>query len=153
LKRAAAHKGSVFVEIFQNCHIFNDGAFEDFASRPVRADKTIQLEHGQPMFFGKERDYGLTFKGVTPAIVEIGKDGATADDVLVHDETRRDATLAYLLTQLRFPEMPVPLGVFRAVERPTYETMLEQQVEDEMAKDGAGDLEALLSAGDTWVVE
>ena len=137
LKRAAAHKGSVFVEIYQNCNIFNDGAFEDFASRPVRQDQTLSLAHGQPMVFGKESNRGVRLNGVAPEVVELG-DGVSESDLLVHDENAVSPTLAYLLSQLDYPEFPVPLGVFRSCERPTYESGVEAQVVAEEAKDGAG---------------
>ena len=151
LKRAAAHKGSAFVEIFQNCNIFNDGAFADFASRPVRQDQTLALQHGEPMVFGKEKNRGLRLNGVAPEIVDLG-DGVNESDLLVHDETVGSPTLAYLLSQLEYPQFPVPLGVYRSIERPTYDRLLEDQVQGEAEKDGAGDLEQLLNSGDTWEV-
>ena len=152
LKRAAAHDGSAFVEVFQNCNIFNDGAFEDFAARPVREDQTVVLAHGEPMIFGKERNRGLRLNNMEPVVVELGN-GVTEKDLLVHDERCQSATLAYLLSQLEHPEYPVPLGVFRCIERPTYGFMLEDQVRTESSKEGAGDLENLLNSGDTWTVE
>ncbi len=152
LKRAAAHKGSAFVEVFQNCNIFNDGAFEDFAARPVRSDETVNLEHGAPMIFGKESNRGLRMNGLAPEVVELGS-GVKETDLLVHDETNPSPTLAYLLSQLEYPEFPVPLGVYRAIQRPTYADMIDEQVKAEVAKPGAGDLAALLNAGDTWVVD
>ena len=151
LKRAAAHKGSAFVEIFQNCNIFNDGAFADFASRPVRQDQTLALQHGEPMVFGKEKNRGVRLNGVAPEIVDLG-DGVNESDLLVHDETVGSPTLAYLLSQLEYPQFPVPLGVYRSIERPTYDRLLEDQVQGEAEKDGAGDLEQLLNSGDTWEV-
>ena len=151
LKRAAAHKGSAFVEIFQNCTLFNDGAFADFASRPVRQDQTLALQHGEPMVFGKEKNRGLRLTGVAPEIVDLG-DGVNESDLLVHDETVGSPTLAYLLSQLEYPQFPVPLGVYRSIERPTYDRLLEDQVQGEAEKDGAGDLEQLLNSGDTWEV-
>ena len=151
LKRAAAHKGSAFVEIFQNCNIFNDGAFADFASRPVRQDQTLALQHGEPMVFGKEKNRGLRLNGVAPEIVDLG-DGVNESDLLVHDETVGSPTLAYLLSQLEYPQFPAPLGVYRSIERPTYDRLLEDQVQGEAEKDGAGDLEQLLNSGDTWEV-
>ncbi len=152
LTRAAAHRGSVFVEIFQNCNIFNDGTFEDFAARSVRQDRTIYLEDGKPMIFGKERNRGVRVNGAMASVVEL--DGELKEtDLLFHDEHAESASLAYMLSQLRFPEFPVPLGVYRSVERPTYEQMLDDQVAQAMSAEGAGDLDALLDAGDTWTVE
>ena len=155
LDRAAAHRGSVFLEVFQNCNIFNDGAFRSFADKPVRADRTLVLEHGKPMVFGKERNKGIKLNGLRPEVVEIGVGGVTEDDLLKHDENLEDPTLAYLLAKLEEGEgePPVPLGVLRAVERPTYDALAMEQVETACAQPGAGDLQALLSAGDTWKVE
>ncbi len=152
LKRAAAHRGSVFVEIFQNCNIFNDGTFEDFAARSVRQDQTIYLEDGQPMVFGKESNRGIRANGALPEVVDLGGD-INESDLLLHDEHADSAALAYLLSQLRFPEFPVPLGVYRSVERPTYEQMLDDQVQEAKNKEGAGDLDVLLNAADTWTVD
>ncbi len=153
LRRAAAHRGSVFVEIFQNCNIFNDGTFEDFASRSVRQDRTIYLEDGQPMVFGKERNRGIRINGAAASVVDLEDGKFKEADLLFHDEHADSGSLAYMLSQLKFPEFPIPLGVYRAVERPTYERMLEDQVTEAMSVEGAGDLEALLNAGDTWTVE
>ena len=154
LKRAANHRGSVFVEVFQNCVIFNDGAFSSFVDKPVRADRTLVLEHGQPMIFGKHRDKGIRLRGLTPEVVQLGN-GVSEDELLVHDESARDHHLAYLLANLERGEgnPPVPLGVLRAVEKPTYEDRYEAQIAAAKAKPGAGDLQALLSVGDTWTVE
>jgi 2-oxoglutarate ferredoxin oxidoreductase subunit beta len=162
LERAADHKGSVFVEIFQNCNIFNDGAFESFAAKPLREDKTVLLEHGKPLIFGKDRKKGIRLAGLKPELVDLvsasgvapsGERGVKESDLLVHDEKDPTATLAYLLAHLGEPAFPVPLGVFRAIERPAYEDLLERQVKEACAKPGAGNLEALMHAGDTWIVE
>ena len=115
---AAEHKGTSFVEIYQNCNIFNDGAFEDATDKDVRADRMLYLEHGKPMIFGKDRDKGIRLNGLKPEVVELGKDGITEADILVHDETREDPTLAFLLSRMDYPEFPVPVGVFRAGPAP-----------------------------------
>ncbi len=153
LDRAARHKGTSFVEVYQNCNIFNDGAFAAFAEKEVRPDWTLPLEHGQPMIFGRERNKGIRLNGFRPEIVEIGKDGITEDDILVHNERDPDPTLANILVRMRYPEFPVPIGVFRAVERPTYEDLMQQQIESATKSLGPGDLEAIFAEGDTWVVE
>ena len=152
LLRAAAHKGTSFVEVYQNCNIFNDRAFEDFTEKDVRADRTLQLEHGKPLLFGAARDRGIMLDGLTPKVVSVGKGGVNEDALLVHDEKRDDPTLALLLARLGQPDFPVPLGVFRAIERPTYEGSLAAQIDAARAKHGASDLEALLGSGDTWTV-
>jgi 2-oxoglutarate ferredoxin oxidoreductase subunit beta len=152
LERAAHHKGTSFVEVFQNCNVYNDGAFMEFADKSVRPDRTVILEQGKPLIFGKERNRGLRLNGVTPEIVELGN-GVTEADLLVHDETREDPTIASILARMAWPQFPVPLGVLQAVERPTYNELLDKQIEDVIAREGAGDLAALLAEGDTWVVE
>ncbi len=154
LHRASEHKGTAFVEIYQNCNIFNDGAFQSFAEKSVRADRSIQIEHGAPMIFGKERDKGIRLNGLRPEVVDLGA-GVSEGDLLIHDEKDPDPTLAYLLARLEEKDetTPVPLGVFRAIERPSYDEMVAEQVTAAQSKPGSGDLQALLSAGDTWTVE
>jgi 2-oxoglutarate/2-oxoacid ferredoxin oxidoreductase subunit beta len=153
LERAAAHRGSAFIEVFQNCLVFNDGAFESFAAREVRDEKTVFLEHGKPLLFGKERRKGIRLgAGLRPQVVEVGEGGPPAD-LLVHDEAAESSALAYLLAGLGEPDFPVPLGILRAVEKPTYESLLEGQIADAAKKMGEGSLESLLASGDTWVVE
>jgi len=153
LERAGEHKGSAFVEVFQNCNIFNDGAFDSFAELAVRKDKTLVLEHGKPLVFGKDRDKGIRFRGIKPEVVSLGKGGASEADLIVHNEKEELPTLAYMLAQMGEPDYPVPIGVFRAVERPTYDSLLHEQVKEARARPGAGDLQALLDAGDVWTVE
>ncbi len=152
LERAAHHKGTSFVEVLQNCVVYNDDAFADFADRPVRADRTITLEQGEPLVFGKERNFGIRLNGLTPEIVEL-ENGVSEDDLLVHNETLEEPTMASILAQMRHPDYPVPLGVLRAVERPTYEELIEEQIQNAVSSKGAGDLAALFAEGDTWVVD
>lgn len=152
LKRAAHHKGTSFVEIYQNCNIFNDKAFEYATGKTTKSETTIVLEHGRPMIFGKDRDKGIRLNGITPEIVQLGN-GVKEDDLLFHDEKAKEPTLAYLLSRMYYPEFPEPIGIFRAVQQPTYDLMLQEQIEGAVAKGGEGTLEDLFSAGDTWVVE
>jgi len=152
LERAARHKGTSFVEVYQNCNIFNDGAFREFSEKSVRADRVIYLTHGEPILFGKDRNQGIRLRGMTPEAVTIGEDGVTVDDILVHDEHAASPSLAYFLTQLNYPEFPVPVGIFRDVDKPTYEVLLAEQIAQAQKSSGVGRLEALLNAGDTWEV-
>jgi 2-oxoglutarate ferredoxin oxidoreductase subunit beta len=152
LTQAAQHKGISFVEVFQNCNIFNDGAFKHFAERELREDRTINLEHGKPLIFGKDRNKGIRLNGLKLEVVELGN-GITEKDLLVHDVHAPEPSLAYVLARMDYPEFPVPVGVFRSVEKPTYEELLEAQVQDSISRMGPGDLERLLNSGDTWVVE
>jgi 2-oxoglutarate/2-oxoacid ferredoxin oxidoreductase subunit beta len=153
LERGARHRGMSFIEIYQNCNIFNDGAFRNISDKEVRSDNILFLEHGKPMIFGKERNKGIKLDGLKPKVVTIGENGVTADDLLVHDETDSDPTLAYLLTQMEYPEFPVPMGVFRCVEKPSFEDLVIGQIEQAVKRSGPGDLEKLLNSGETWVVE
>ncbi|MEE9231344.1 MAG: 2-oxoacid:ferredoxin oxidoreductase subunit beta [Acidobacteriota bacterium] len=151
LRRAYEHQGTSFLEIYQNCNIFNDQTFAPFAARDVRDDRMLMLEHGKPMIFGKDRNRGIRLRGVSPETVDLGN-GVREEDLLVHDERADSATLAYLLTRMNYPELPVPVGVFRAVTRPTYERLLQDQVDTAIAEKGEGNLEDLLKSADTWEV-
>ncbi len=153
IDRAARHKGTSFIEVYQNCNIFNDGAFRAFTDRSVRDERMLYLEHGKPLVFGKERKKGIAIRGCKPVVVPLEGDGAGAEDILVHDENASNTTFAYLLTQMCYPEFPVPVGVFRQVERPTYETLMEEQIATAREQSGNGDLEKLLYSGNTWTVE
>jgi 2-oxoglutarate/2-oxoacid ferredoxin oxidoreductase subunit beta len=152
LARAHGHKGASFVEVYQNCNIYNDGAFDEFSARDVRADRMLYLKHGEPMIFGKNQDLGIRLKGLKPEVVKLG-DGVTEKDLLFHDETLEDPTIAFLLSRMEYPDYPVPVGVLRAVQRPTYEDLMARQIEQAVAKEGEGDLQKLLLSGDTWQVD
>ncbi len=152
LKRAASHSGSAFVEILQNCNIFNDGAWENLTERDVRDDHTIAVEHGRPLVFGKGRDKGLRMNGLALEVVALGN-GITEDDLIVHDEQNPNPAYAFLLSRMdSTPGFPTPLGVLRAVDAPTYEDGMNAQLREVRLKKGAGKLEALLRAGDVWEV-
>ena len=150
LERAARHKGVSFVEIYQNCIVFNAGAFEDVENRTTREDFSVKLEHGKPLIFGKAKDRGIRMNGASPEVVTF-KPGEPPKDLIVHNE-KAGAEYAYLLTQLEPPEFPVPVGVFRAVEEATYEELMEGQIQSSM-KPGADDLAKLLSGPETWEVK
>jgi 2-oxoglutarate ferredoxin oxidoreductase subunit beta len=152
LTQAANHKGVSFVEVFQNCNIFNDGAFKHFTEREHREDRTINLEHGKPMIFGKDRNKGIRLQGMKLEVVELGN-GITEADLLVHDAHSSDPSLPYMLARMDYPEFPVPIGIFHAVGKPTYDELLDAQVQDSINRFGPGNLEKLLNSGDTWVVE
>ncbi len=152
IERAAQHKGTSFIEVYQNCNVFNDGAFMEFADKAVRSDRTLRLEHGQPMLFGKEREKGIRLNGATPEIVEIGN-GVSESDLWVHDETREDPVAAFILSRMHWPDFPEPMGVIRSVERPTYEALVQQQVDEAIERQGEGNLDTLFMEGDTWTVE
>jgi 2-oxoglutarate ferredoxin oxidoreductase subunit beta len=149
LDAAGRHKGSAFVEVLQNCNIFNDGAWRDFTDRDVREDRVLELKHGEPMIFGKERDKGIRLEGIHPQVVTLG-DGIEASDLLVHDET--DDMLAYILSRMFWPDYPVPVGVIRRVKKPTHHQLVAGQIELVRADKGEGVLRDLLFTADTWEV-
>ena len=153
VEAAAKHKGISFIEVYQNCNIFNDGAFDHFAERTVRSDRVLYLEHGKPMVFGKNREKGIRMKGAVPEVVTIGENGITENDLLVHDIYQKDSSVAFMLARMEQPEFPQPVGIFRAIERPTYEEMMVDQIDAAVAKTGPGSLEKLINSGDTWIVE
>ncbi len=156
LRRVAAHKGSAFCEIYQNCNVFNDGAFEDFRAREHKAERQLHVEHDKPLLFGANNEKGLRLsqKSLSLEAVTIGDTDAsgrtiTLDDILLHDET--NLTLASALARLPFPEFPVALGVLYRSLRPTYDEALHQQMAQEKPK--KRDLNALLRSGATWTVD
>ena len=153
VQAAARHKGISFVEVYQNCNIFNDHAFDQFAERSVRQDRVLYLEHGKPMIFGKEANRGIRMKGALPEVVTIGENGVTEADLLVHDIYLEDPSVAFMLARMEQPEFPQPVGIFRAVQRATYEDLLTNQINEAIAKSGPGSLDKLIHSGDTWVVE
>ena len=138
MEQAGFHRGSAFVEVLQNCNIFNDGAHRAFTDREVREDRMLVLEHGKPMLFGKNRDMGLRLDGLRPEIVQVGEDGVTEADILVHDETSEDPTIHNMLARIYWPEFPVPIGVIRNVPRPTHDELIEAQIRDAISRQGAG---------------
>jgi 2-oxoglutarate ferredoxin oxidoreductase subunit beta len=151
VRRAHAHRGTSFVEILQNCNIFNDGAFAPLTDKESKADTQLVLEHGKPLVFGKNRDRGIRLgTGLRPEVVTLGN-GITERDLIVHDE--HDATLASFLSRMEPPDFPTPIGVFHAVERGTYDAGMNEQLAQAHAKQGRGDLDALFALGDTWVVD
>jgi 2-oxoglutarate ferredoxin oxidoreductase subunit beta len=143
--------GTSFVEVYQNCNVFNDGAFEYATGRETKSDTVIELEHGKPLIFGKNRDKGIRLNGIQPEVVELGK-GISEDDLLFHDEKLPQATLAYLLSRMTQPEFPEPIGVFRAVDAPRYEERLNEQIVAAQ-KRAKGDLKTLFNSGETWSVD
>jgi 2-oxoglutarate ferredoxin oxidoreductase subunit beta len=152
IKRAAAHKGTSFIEIYQNCNVFNDGAFFQFTEKETKDESVVFLEHGKPLVFGKEKDKGVRLNGFTPEVVSL-KDGTySVNDLLVHDET--DTTLSFILADMTYKAgVPRPIGIFLAVERPVYEEDLERQIAVATEKRGEGDMVKLLNSGETWVVQ
>lgn len=151
LKKMAAHKGSAFLEIYQNCNVFNDGAFDNFTEKEIREDWNAALEHGKPVIFGKNREKGIRMNGFKPEVVTLGQGGMTEKDLLLWDETSKD--LAFVFSQFEPPQFPMPIGVFRSQALPTMDQRTAEQIADVKRKKGEGDLKKLLTAGDTWTVQ
>jgi len=152
LRRAHDHTGASVVEIYQNCNVFNDGAFEKISGKEVRADMLIPLRHGEPIRFGADLDKGVVADPDGHVrIVDVAEVGE--DRLVVHDETRPDPGLAFALSRLsRGPFEPTPIGVFRDVERPEYSAEIDRQLQHAVDQRGEGDLAALLRSGATWDV-
>jgi 2-oxoglutarate ferredoxin oxidoreductase subunit beta len=152
LRAAAAHKGTAFIEIYQNCPVFNDHAFDALTDKQTKAINQIRLVHGQPIRFGAEGENGVVQRSdgalEIVAVADVGEDA-----LLVHDAYHKTPSLAFALAHLsERPTGPTPIGVFRAVERPVYGEAMEAQLEAARAKLGPGDLATLLHSGDTWIV-
>jgi 2-oxoglutarate ferredoxin oxidoreductase subunit beta len=152
VRRAENHRGSAFLEIYQNCNVFNDGAFALFTEKESRDDHVVYLEHGKPLVFGKSKEKGIRLNGFTPEVVDLKDGNYSASDLLVHNE--QDTTLAFILANMiHNPGLPRPMGVFQAVERPTYEDAMRDQIARAKSKKGEGDLQALLDGDETWVIQ
>lgn len=150
---AARHKGTSVVEVLQNCVIFNDGIHDKVTGKEVRDDRTIILKHGEPMIFGKENDRGLVLDGLKLKVVRLGENGITLQNILVHDAHEPNPGIQYMLANMRYPDYPVALGVIRSVEGRTYESDVEQQIEDVQKDAKIKCMDDLLSSGSTWQVE
>ncbi|TVQ74723.1 MAG: 2-oxoacid:ferredoxin oxidoreductase subunit beta [Balneolaceae bacterium] len=156
LERTAEHKGTSFLEIYQNCIVFNDGAFSPYTDKSLRDSTSLYLEDGQPLVFGSGDAFGVRLDGCRPEIVDLRSGKWSKDDLWVHDE--KDRNKAWLLTSLfddntREGKLPRPFGVFLAEERPTYEQLVRDQISAAMERHGEGDLEQLLTGEETWTVK
>ena len=151
IRRCYDHAGTSFLEIYQNCLIFNDAAFSDLTDRDLKDDHVLALEHGKPLLFGKEQDRGIRLDGFTPEVVRMGKD-YSVDDLLVHDET--DKNLAVILARFTYDDrFPKPIGVFFRAQEPTYEQLLTAQIAGAVERLGEGDLSELIRGTDAWEVK
>ncbi len=156
MQRAGEHSGAAFLEVLQNCNIFNDGAWRDFTDKSVKEDRMLVLKHGEPMIYGAEKNKGIRLNGLRPEVVTIGENGVSVADLWVHDETDPDATRTQILSRMWWPDFPVPVGVFRRVPRPTHDQLLVEQIDGAKAAraaKGPVDLQKLLASGETWTVE
>jgi len=153
LRQAALHKGTALVEIYQNCVTFNDGAFECLTDRGTRDENRLLLEHRKPLVFGSGRNRGIRFDGADPQVVKVGPGGVDESACAVHDVHAASVGAALLLAQLGPPLFPEPLGVFRAVEAPTYGELDEELTLRARERSGVGRLEELLVGPTSWSIE
>jgi 2-oxoglutarate ferredoxin oxidoreductase subunit beta len=153
LTRAASHKGAAFIEIYQNCKIFNDGVFTYATDKSVKAENLLYVEHNKPLIFGSKSDRGLRFNARTMEldIVEFNP-ASPPDDLVVFNEAANHPTVAAMLSRLTCPDFPEAMGVLRCVERPTFDDVSHAQVRDAIKKSGPGDLGKLLQGDETWTV-
>ncbi len=150
---AARHKGTSVVEVLQNCVIFNNGIHSQVSDRQFRADRTIHLKHGEKMLFGKDNEKGLVRDGFFFKAVELGKDGYTIDDVVVHGAHSKSNFLLQQLAMMDGKELPLALGVIRDVEAPTYNEEIDRQIAEVSAKKGYTCLRDMILDGETWEVK
>jgi 2-oxoglutarate ferredoxin oxidoreductase subunit beta len=151
LRRAAQHQGTAYVEIYQNCNIFNDKAFTYMTEKEAKDDNVLYLEHGKPLVFGKNKDKGICMRGTQMQVVHFG-DGVRPEDCVVWDEAVENPATAFLAANLLPPEFPTALGVFRNVAHAPYEQLVVEQIQHETERLGVGKLDDLLRKGDTWTV-
>ncbi|MDX3094265.1 2-oxoacid:ferredoxin oxidoreductase subunit beta [Streptomyces sp. ME02-6991-2B] len=154
LRAAAAHPGTAFVEIYQNCNIFNDGAFEVLKDRTSAENAVIRLEHGERIRFGTDNAKGVVRDRATGDLRVVDVDASNEDEILVHDAHAATPTTAFALSRLADPDTlhQTPIGVFRSVERPVYDELMTEQLEQAVEQHGKGDLAAMLAGNDTWTV-
>ena len=152
-KRARDHKGASFVEVFQNCIVYNDGVYGHFTDKTVADDQQVVCRHGEPLIFGKDSDKGLRFlpEKLKLEVIDIGKDAKTIDDVLVHDETNK--LMAQLLASLKSPDFPTAIGVLYCEPGPTYDDEVKKQLEAEIGGKFDADFNEILKSGSTWAVD
>ena len=155
LRRAHAHSGTAFIEILQNCPVYNDGEWEQVENKSTRSDFALHLIHGEPLVYGAPGSRrGIRIEDGTPVVVPLADDADPAEEgIVIHDDFSPSVSYAFALGSMAPPHFPTPVGIFREVERATYDALLTRQVEDAIADRGAGDLKALLEGGATWTVE
>ncbi|MBA7485875.1 2-oxoglutarate oxidoreductase subunit KorB [subsurface metagenome] len=151
ISSAYNHKGTSFLEIYQNCLIFNNGAFSKLTEKATKFDYQLVLEHGKPMLFGENRQKGIWLDGHKPVVVEIG-DSYSVDDIAVHDKS--DRIMALILSEFTYrTALPTPIGILYETEHESYEKQVHQQMQAAVEKLGPGDINALLRSGHTWEVK
>jgi 2-oxoglutarate ferredoxin oxidoreductase subunit beta len=153
INRAAKHHGAAFIEVYQNCPIFNDGAFSLLTEKETKPDNVIVLEHGKPLVFGANKEKGIKLDGLNPVVVDLSDGKNSINDCWIHDEFDDNPTRVFLLARFSdIPNFPVPIGVFRQFSKPTYDKDYVQQISDIQAKKGAGTYEKLMYTTNIWEV-
>lgn len=154
MARAAAHKGTAVIEIYQNCNIFNDGAFLKLTEKDLKEEHVVYLEHGKPLVFGKSKDKGIRLNGLNPELVDLTTGEFSVNDLWIHDEFDKNPARSFILSQfIERENFPTPVGVFMQIEKSTYDGDVVLQINDVIAKKGAGDLDKVLNSGNTWTVK
>lgn len=152
-EEAAKHKGTSVVEVLQNCMIYNNGIHSAITDSKMKKERQLMLKHGEPMIFGDDGDKGLVLECGRLKVVKIGENGITRDDILVHDVTEPNGFVHQLLINMALPDFPVAMGVIRAVESPTYDQAMKEQIAEVKSKARIKSVDDLLTSGNTWVVE
>ncbi|MBN1299819.1 MAG: 2-oxoacid:ferredoxin oxidoreductase subunit beta [Melioribacteraceae bacterium] len=154
IMRASRHKGLAFIEIYQNCPIFNDGAFSVLTEKETRADNVLYLEHGKPMVFGANQDKGIKLDGLNPVVIDLNDGKHSIDDCWVHDENDPNPTRVFLMARFTDIEnFPTPVGVFRRYDKPTYDSDYHEQIKNVISKKGTGTYEKLMFGKGSWEVK
>lgn len=150
--RCYKHKGTSFLEVFQNCVIFNDGAYDLYSNKDTRDDHVVYIEHEKPLIFGKNMDKGIKLDGWKPVVVDLNDPSISVNDLLIYDEKSRE--LAFILSSFsNDPNLPMPFGVFLSVERETYDENMKNQIFDLQFKYGKGNVDELLKGSDFWEIK
>jgi 2-oxoglutarate ferredoxin oxidoreductase subunit beta len=150
--QAARHKGTALVEVLQNCVIFNDDVHAEITSKELRAEHQLYLEHGKPMLFGKNKEFGLIQEGTRFKVVKIGENGVRVEDILIHNALNHDDTKDYMLVRMSLPDYPIAMGVIRSCESSVYEDMLAKQINAAKSKSKIRCVDDLLKSGNTFSI-
>jgi 2-oxoglutarate/2-oxoacid ferredoxin oxidoreductase subunit beta len=151
LKAAYEHKGFSFVEIYTNCRIFNDGAFDLYTNAETREEHTVWLEHGKPVLFGMDKDKGIRMDGYTPKVVSLKGGEFSKDDLLVHNV--KDSTLAFILSNMTYNhELPRPMGILQNIVKQSQDERIDQMIKEQMSSRGEGNLQVLLEGDSNWII-
>jgi 2-oxoglutarate ferredoxin oxidoreductase subunit beta len=153
ITRAAKHNGAAFIEVYQNCPIFNDGAFFNLTEKDSKPDNVLVLEHGKPLVFGVNKDKGIMLDGLNPVIIDLNDGKHSVSDCWIHDEFDDNPTRVFLLARFTdLPGYPAPIGIFRQFNKPTYDDDYVHQIEHLKSTKGIGDYKKLMFTSNTWEV-